>query len=131
MCETFDKEIVVDLLRQTAETLERLQRSFASVTEVDDFCSSDEGRDKLDAISMKLLAVGEILKRIDHKTNKTLFAKYDNIDYIGFMGLRDVIAHDYYNLNPIKIFEICSREIEPLLQTVNRMIKDLTAPQEP
>ena len=125
MCESFDREIVVDMLQQIAETLERTQRLFSTVMAADDFCDSEEGWDKLDAISMRLLAVGEMLKNIDRKTNKMLFAKYDGIDWTGFMGLRDVIAHEYYNLNPVKIFEICSREIEPLLNTVNQMVEDL------
>jgi uncharacterized protein with HEPN domain len=127
MCENFDKEIVVDMLRQVAETLERTHHSFSAVVQADDFYASDEGRDKLDSISMKLLAVGELLKRIDRKTNKTLFVKYDAIDWIGFMGLRDVIAHDYYNLNPVKIFEICSNETEPLRTVVQQIIKELEA----
>ena len=53
-------------------------------------------------------------------------AKYVEIDWKGFMGLRDVIAHDYYNLNPVKIFEICSQEIEPLSKTVNQIIGSLS-----
>ena len=125
MSETYDMEIVVDMLRQVAETLERIRRSFSTVTHSDDFYASDEGLEKLDAISMKLLAVGEILKRIDRKTNNTLFTKYDGIDWTGFIGLRDVIAHDYYNLNPVKIFDICSRETELLRETVNRIINEL------
>ena len=125
MCENFDIKVVVDMLRQITETLERCRRSFASVSSPGDFYVSDERRDKLDAIAMKLLAVGELLKKIDHRTNKSLFVRYDGIDWTGFMGLRDVIAHDYYNLNPVKIFEICSHEIEPLLNTVNQIIDEL------
>ena len=125
MCEHFDREIVVDMFRQIAETLERTQRLFFTVAEPDDFCNSEEGWDKLDAISMRLLAIGEMLKNIDRKTNKSLLVQYEGIDWTGFMGLRDVIAHEYYNLNPIKIFEICSNEVEPLLKTVNQIINDL------
>jgi uncharacterized protein with HEPN domain len=74
---------------------------------------------------MKLTAVGELLKKIDSQTTKSLFVKYDTIDWKGFMGLRDVIAHDYYNRNPVKIFEICSSEVEPLLDSVNQIISEL------
>ena len=125
MYDDFDREIVVDMLHQIAETLERTQRLFSTMVKPDDFCDSDEGRDKLDAISMRLLAVGEMLKNIDRKTNKLLLAKHGKIDWAGFMGLRDVIAHEYYNLNPDRLFAICSREIEPLLNTIKQMISDL------
>jgi len=74
---------------------------------------------------MKLLAIGELLKKIDKKTNKSLLAQYVGIDWSGFIGLRDVIAHDYYNLNPVKIFEICTNEIGLLHSTVKRIIVDI------
>jgi len=125
MCNYVDREIVVDMFHQIAETLERIQRLFSSVVQPNDFYDSDEGRDKLDAISMRLLAVGEMLKNIDRKTSKSLLAKYSGIDWTGFIGLRDVIAHEYYNLNPDKIFAICARETEPLLNTVKQIINDL------
>ena len=94
-----------------------------------------EGMEKLDAIGMKLLVVGELLKKIDKKTNKLLLVQYPKIDWTGFMGLRDVIAHDYYNLNPVKIFEICSNEIEPIYVAVSKIVADLvgnvkTLPEE-
>jgi uncharacterized protein with HEPN domain len=72
-----------------------------------------------------LLAIGELLKKIDKKTHKALLVQYTGIDWSGFIGLRDVIAHDYYNLNPIKIFEICTNEIEPLYSAVNQIVADL------
>ena len=122
-----DWESVADIFQQLAETLERIQWSFATVSEPDFFYASVEGREKLDAIGMKLLVIGELLKKIDKKTNKLLLSQYTGIDWSGFIGLRDVIAHDYYNLNPVKIFEICAHELEPLRFTINKIITDLEA----
>ena len=120
-----DWEAIVDMLQQLAETVERIQGAFSTVSEPDFFYASMEGMEKLDAIGMKLLAIGELLKKIDKKTNKSLLVKYVAIDWTGFIGLRDVIAHDYYNLNPVKIFEICTNEVGPLHSTVNRIIANL------
>jgi len=72
MSEIIDWEAVVDMLQQLTETLERVQWSFSTVPEPDFFYASAEGQDKLDAIGMKLLAIGELLKKIDKKTNKSL-----------------------------------------------------------
>jgi uncharacterized protein with HEPN domain len=126
MSEGIDREAIADMLQQLTETLERIQWSFSTVSDPDFFYSSAEGLDKLDAIGMKLLAIGELLKKIDKKTNKSLFVRYTGIDWTGFMGLRDVIAHDYYNLNPVKIFEICANEIVPLHTAVCKIVADLT-----
>ena len=125
MSDGIDKEAVADMLQQIIETLERIQWSFSTVPDADFFYASAEGMEKLDAIGMKLLAIGELLKKIDKKTHKSLLIRYTEIDWTGFMGLRDVIAHDYYNLNPVKIFEICSNEIVPLHATVSKIVADL------
>lgn len=135
MFEGIDREAVTDMLQQIIETLARIQWSFSTVPDPDFFYASIEGMEKLDAIGMKLLVVGELLKKIDKKTNKLLLVQYPKIDWIGFMGLRDVIAHDYYNLNPVKIFEICSNEIEPIYVAVSKIVADLvgnvkTLPEE-
>ena len=66
-----------------------------------------------------------MFEKIDKKTQKGLLTQYTGIDWTGFMGLRDVIAHDYFNLNPVKIFEICSNEIEPLHSVVCKIASDL------
>ncbi|MDR1270544.1 MAG: DUF86 domain-containing protein [Planctomycetaceae bacterium] len=125
MCNKINWEIVVDMLQQIAETLERIRLSFATVPNSDFFDASVEGLEKLDAISMKLLAIGEILKRIDQKTNKLLFSQYPEIDWAGFIGLRNVIAHGYFNLDPVRIFEICSKETYPLELVIKKIIEDL------
>ncbi|MDR3197416.1 MAG: DUF86 domain-containing protein [Planctomycetaceae bacterium] len=125
MCNKIDWEIIIDMLQQTAETLKRIKWSFTPVSNADFFIASAEGLEKLDAISMKLLAIGEILKKIDQKTNKLLFSQYPGIDWTGFIGLRDVIAHGYYNLDPVRIFEICSKETEPLELIIKKIIDDL------
>jgi uncharacterized protein with HEPN domain len=120
-----DWETVIDMFTQLTETLERIQWSMEKITEPDYFYATKEGQEKLDAVGMKLLAIGELLKKIDKKTNKTLLIQYPEVDWTGFMGLRDVIAHDYYNLNPVKIFDICIKEIGLLYSTVNQIVADL------
>ncbi|MDR2116176.1 MAG: DUF86 domain-containing protein [Planctomycetaceae bacterium] len=125
MCNKIDWEMIVDMLQQIDETLKRIKQAFTPVVNADFLVASTEGLEKLDAISMKLLAIGEILKKIDKKTNKLLFSKYPEIDWTGFIGLRDVIAHGYYNLDPVRIFEICSKETEPLEIIIKKIINDL------
>ncbi|MDR3108360.1 MAG: DUF86 domain-containing protein [Planctomycetaceae bacterium] len=125
MSDKFDRGIVIDLFQQIVETLGRIEMSFSTITTPDSLYDSYDGKEKLDAICMKLLAVGEILKKIDNKTSKSLLAKYEGIDWVGFIGLRDIIAHDYYNINPEKIYGICSQELEPLMIAIAKIISDL------
>ncbi|MDR2438042.1 MAG: DUF86 domain-containing protein [Planctomycetaceae bacterium] len=130
MCNKINWDIIIDMLQQIVETLERIQWAFTPVATPDFFENSIEGLEKLDAISMKLLAIGEILKKIDQKTNKSLFSQYSGIDWTGFIGLRDVIAHGYYNIDPVRIFDICSKETEPLELVIKKIINDLKSETE-
>ncbi|MDQ6708421.1 MAG: DUF86 domain-containing protein [Acidobacteriota bacterium] len=48
---------------------------------------------------MLLLAVGEAFKSIDRKTEGKLLAHYPEIEWSGVKGVRDVIAHGYFEID--------------------------------
>lgn len=63
-----DKGLVIEILRQIQDALQRIERRFAPVSAPDDFLSTDEGTDRLDSICMMLIAIGESLKNLDRIT---------------------------------------------------------------
>jgi uncharacterized protein with HEPN domain len=115
-------------LMQVLAALERIPRRFAGIHEAGDFLASDEGLDRLDAICMMLIAVGEALKQIDRKTGGQLLARYPEVDWAGVKGVRDVVAHGYFDVDADQVFAICQQDIPALLQTVRRMIAELAEP---
>ncbi|HNV22386.1 MAG TPA: DUF86 domain-containing protein [Candidatus Hydrogenedentes bacterium] len=74
---------------------------------------------------MVLVASGEAFKRIDRKTNGRFLRNYPEIEWEGVMGVRDVIAHGYFDVDPDQVFDICKNDIPALIGTVERMIADL------
>jgi uncharacterized protein with HEPN domain len=90
-----------------------------------DFYSSDAGIDRMDAICMILIAVGEELKNIDHKTEGKLLSRYPGVRWRGAMGVRDVLAHGYFQVNAEQLFDICRNDIPALIETVKNMIRDI------
>ncbi len=88
------------LLRQRLQAvltaLERIPQRFETISEPDDFVSTDFGLEKLDSICMVLIAAGEEFKQIDRKTEGKLFAKYAQISWRDAIGLRNVLAHAYF-----------------------------------
>jgi len=126
MSEPFDKEIVLDLFRQIAEHLEMAQKSFVSVPDAAFFRASHTGQEKLASICMFLMVVGEQVKKIDKLTSSVLLSKHPEIDWRRIMAFRNIVAHDYIHIDSEIVFHICVNEIEPLLQTVNRIIADLS-----
>ncbi len=56
-------EMLAELLRQTLDAVERIIKRFEPVDSADFFTDTAGGMEKLDAICMLLIAVGESLKK--------------------------------------------------------------------
>ena len=55
----FDKEFALEILSQIHDAILRIQKRFAPICSADDFSNSESGMEKLDAICMQLIAIGE------------------------------------------------------------------------
>jgi uncharacterized protein with HEPN domain len=121
----YDPELLVEKLQTLLEALERIPRRFADIDSPADFTSSDEGIDRMDAICMILIAAGEEIKNIDSKTEGKLLSRYPDIKWRGVMGVRDVLAHGYFQVNGEQLFAICQKDIPVLIKTVKSMIEDI------
>ncbi|HEY89862.1 MAG TPA: DUF86 domain-containing protein [Thermoflexia bacterium] len=120
----YDPELLVEKLKILLEALERIPRRFTSIAIPDDFYASDAGIDQMDAICMVLIAAGEEFKNIDRKTEGQLLKRYPGIKWRGVMGVRDVLAHGYFQVNAAQLFDICENDIPTLIETVKIMIKE-------
>ena len=121
----YDPDLLLEKLQTLLEALERIPRRFAEIAAPDDFYANDAGIDRMDAICMILIAVGEELKNIDHKTEGKLLSRYPGVRWRGAMGVRDVLAHGYFQVNAEQLFDICRNDIPALIETVKTMIKDI------
>lgn len=120
----YDPELLVEKLQALLEALERIPRRFAGITAPEDFYSSDTGVDRMDAICMILIAAGEEFKNIDRKTEGKLLSRYPGVNWRGAIGVRDVLAHAYFQVNAEQLFDICQKDIPALIETVKTMIED-------
>lgn len=123
----YDVELVLEILCQILEAGKRIERRFSTVQNSDDFLANDDGLDRLDAICMMLIAIGESLKNLDKLTNGELLAKYPCVDWKGAKGARDIISHHYFDLNAEAVFGICLNDMPTLTATVGNMIADLNS----
>ena len=46
------------------------------------------------------------------------------------MGIRDIIAHHYFELDAEVVFDVVKNEFPNLLQTIRRMRSDLETPKD-
>lgn len=121
----FDKSLVLSILKQIDEALEKIKIRTRHLHSANDFTDSPAGMEKLDGVCMLFIAIGEALKNIDKITTGRLFSQYPEIDWKGAIGFRDIIAHHYFDIDADQVFWICRHELEPLSLTVQRMIEGL------
>lgn len=118
------KEEILLLLEQIRDSLIIIIDRAYVVNKVEDFTHSADGMMRLDSICMQLVTVGEAIKNVDKYTNKEFLPKYPSIDWRSVMGLRDIIDHQYFNVDAEIIFRIVKVNIADLLIVIERIISD-------
>ena len=122
----YDKDLVLEVLTQIYQAADTVGKRFEPIKSANDFTDSEGGVEKLDAICMQLIAIGESLKNIDKITNKSLLNKYPQIEWDKIKGMRDIISHHYFDVDAEVIFDVCKNHIDDLAKTVNQIIKDIS-----
>ena len=121
----FDKELVHALMVQVREWLIKIKKRSQGFTTAEDFYTSDKGEETFDSICMLFMAIGENLKRVDQMTDGRLFEKFPDADWTGAMGFRDVIAHQYFQIDHEEVFAIIQDNLETLLREVEKAIQEV------
>ena len=121
-----NKALALDILYDIQSAIERIQERTKNIRSADDLLSSPEGMTLLDATCMLLIAVGESLKNLDKVTDGKLLPTYPSIPWKQVKGLRDIIAHHYFDVDASQIFWILSYELSPLEQAVRFFITNLS-----
>lgn len=122
---SFNKELIRDILSQIEQAISTVEKRTAKIHSADDFLSSPMGMIILDAVCMQFIAIGESLKSLDKETDYKLLNQYPNIPWRKIKGLRDIIAHHYFNVDVDMIIHIIRNELNPLKNTILQIIDDL------
>ncbi len=120
-----DKELVLEVLRQIEEAAVKIIDRFEPIRRISDFTHSSAGVEKMDAICMMLIVIGESLKNLDKITGGTLLPQYPQVDWKKAKGMRDILAHHYATMDAEAVFYTCKEKIPQLLKTIQRILKDL------
>ena len=110
--------LINHIIRQMIEACELITSWNEKVTSSDDYLTSPDGMQKMAASCMLIESIGEGVKKIDRLTQGLLYEKFPNTPWKEIMGLRDHIAHGYFNLDADIIFDVVKTEILPLQNTL-------------
>ena len=115
---------LLHLLTPLRQALERIKRKAMPLLATPALLDSEEGQDRLDVICMQFLAAGEALKRLEKLHPGLLMTNYPDIDWKGAMGFRDVIAHQYFDLDSEQVLLICQEALPGLLAAIRALEAD-------
>ena len=109
------------LLMPLRQALERINRKVQPLLADPTLLDREEGQDLLDVICMQFLAAGEALKRLEKLEPGLLTSNYPDIDWKGAMGFRDVIAHQYFDLDAEQVLLICQDALPGVLSAIRSL----------
>ena len=74
---------------------------------------------------MLLESIGEGFRKIDNKTQGTLLVLRPEIPWKDVMGMRNHIAHGYFDIDADIIFDVVKNHLSPLYAAVQFLIKQM------
>ncbi|MDE6793444.1 MAG: DUF86 domain-containing protein [Muribaculaceae bacterium] len=113
---------VRQLLLQIEELSELIVQWNADIYSVNDYVTTPEGLKTLAATCMHLESIGEAIKKIDKIIPHFLEENSKQIPWKSIKGMRDHIAHGYFEIDADIVYDVVSSEIENLLVSIRKLI---------
>ena len=117
--------IVEDQLRQIQEAIHNLELWNESLTDVNELLTSSGGMKTLAADCMLIEAIGEGIKRVDERTNQLLLPTRPEIPWKAVKGMRDRIAHGYFDINTDFVWDVVKNDLPVLRDAIDYFIEHL------
>ena len=122
MCKS---QIIESLLKKTLQTVERILANSEPITSPSFYLLTPSGMERLESTCMLLIAIGEGVKGVDKLTDKKLLSFYPGMDWKGVMGMRDIIAHHYFDLDAEIVYDVIKHDLPKLKDVLQQIIDDL------
>ena len=121
-----DKTLIIESLELLEQVIKNLLESTSDIQNIDELPKTADGMLRLNGICMYFIIIGEEVKRIDKYTEKHFLLNYPTIPWESVMGMRDRIAHGYFEIDFDVIFDALKNDIPPLLEIIKQMKNDLS-----
>ena len=119
------KEQVLSVFMQIEKAIEQLQEWNSNIHSANDYYLSPGGMQTFAASCMLIEAIGEGVNKIHRITEKQLLSKRDDIPWEDIIGLRNHIAHGYFDIDGDIVFSVVNEDLLSLLEAVRFFIDEL------
>lgn len=116
-----ERRLAASVIAQMISLMESVLLRMEAVQSEADLCETESGRLLLDAVCMQFLALGEAVKQLDKLTGYTLQEQVPDQDWKGMMGFRNILAHQYFNIDPRQVLWITREALPALLQNLKQI----------
>lgn len=100
-----------------------IEQRFIRIKTADDFIETEIGEVLLDAITIRLQAIGENVGKI-YQANPALLEKYSGLDWKRIIAFRNIVSHAYERLDYQIVFDICHVDLPVLKNTILKMMHE-------
>lgn len=121
MCSTKEAKALATL-QQIRHAIDQLQEWNKDKTCSDDFLKTPEGVKDLAASSMLIEAIGEGFKKVDKLTDNQLLPLRPEIPWKEVKGIRDKVAHGYFDIDADIIYGSVKYDIPELIPATDFFI---------
>ena len=120
-----NRERVRIKFEQIMTAIGQLKEWNENVQSAEDYYVSSGGMQKLAANCMLIEAIGESIKQIDAITQGELFPMRPEIPWPDVMGLRNHIAHGYFDINGYLVFDTIKNDLDALQEAIEFFLRTL------
>ena len=113
---------IKDRLEEILESIHLIQEWSNGMTELYDFMTSPGRVMAFNACVMRLQVIGEHVGKLLREESKPL-DKYTDIPWHAIYGMRNIISHEYANIDEEIIVSVINDDLQPLKEAIEDLLK--------
>jgi uncharacterized protein with HEPN domain len=118
-----DNQLTIhDRLEDILDSINLIQEWSNGRTTVDDFMMSSTGVMAFNACVMRFQVIGEHIGKLLKNEDKPLDA-YPNIPWNAIYGMRNIISHEYANIDEVIIVSAINDDLQPLKEAIEKLLQ--------
>lgn len=123
MCSSKDR--IKTYLKVSIEEIDLIEKMSAGIKSPQDFGPSITGMTVFRACGMSIQYITENFIKIRNKVTADFFSSYKQVPWKAVFGMRNVIAHEYTDIDDEAVFNTIHNDMPVLKETAEKILADL------